>query len=271
MLNNNYISWVDFFEGPEPNEKITNVQQNHTQITSTLNSYVTEALFINLRSPEKYYGGAIYYSYRSSSDYSSFLIENSLFENCVSSYYYGGAIYCQSRGSFAINKCCSSHCHVDDDSCYAQFVHVNLNTLIELFCIISDSSIIYSNPTCEESYNTIELIGSNFTTKSSNISFNTCNSVSGLSCRISTIKVGDPGIAIYNYLILANNTANLRFLLEYTGKNYYLRNTNIINNIQVDWENYGIIGCSLSTNLTIEQCCIINNDVKYAVYVGIGS
>ena len=260
------LSWVEFFEESEEKEIITNIQENHTQISSKLNVYVTEAAFINLRSPQNVNGGAIAYYY-SSTPPSNFLVEKSYFERCISTYHYGGAIYCEQRGACVINKCCSSHCHVedsDDISYYAQFLYIKLNTLIEYYGYICDSSIIYSDPSNEEAQESIRFIGSNFTAKTSNISFNTCQFAPTISCQIS---IQDESISLYTYLILANNTANLNSILSFLGKGNNLENSNVINNIQTDLMG-AIISCSVQTNLTIKRCCFLNNIGKYLVSLG---
>jgi hypothetical protein len=262
LVMNSRTAWKDYFYGYTPSNYI---YQLYTSRQTRSNAYlcISNCLFRSIASSST--GGALHCN-----SATFMLIESTSFFSCkTSNDCQGGAIYFSNSGSQCVlYEVCGYDCSTKTTYDY-QFAYLRVNNSASIKNYFNYSSISRCVNEVSGAYYTLYLNYGQILYPSVNMSMNKNDRHSGIYCYPSVDS--NSVTCSFTYSTFADNHAiscNCIYLSS-TNVNKEIKYCNIIRNTQ------GTLG-SLGTiytigNLTIEDCCILENRATYIFYQGSSS
>ena len=227
----------EFFSSPNNPLLITN---RTTKVTDVLNNgSVIYLCFFHLLSSSK--SGAIHYNTEA-----NILICNCVFSQCYSDNN-GGAVSCIGPSIQTVQKhICGYKCH---SGTFGQLFYMNLSPSKINYLI--ESSITMCSYLITSTGDSHEFHGGDPNITSLNSSSNTGRLYIGIS--FVGINKGKA-----SFCMVSNNLIGDSICIEMWGSNGVINLCNVINNTQLTYNN-GVILATLSSNLVLKQCVLLNN------------
>jgi hypothetical protein len=251
LVMNSRTAWNDYFYGYTPSNY--NSQLYTSRITRS-DAYlcISNCLFRSISSSG--YGGALYCT-----SATFMLIESTSFFSCKisGSSSHGGAIYFSNSGSQCVlYEVCGYDCSTTTYFDY-QFACIYVNNSASIKNYFNYSSISRCVNEVSDTFVTLYLCYGQILCPSVNMSMNKNDRYSGIRC--NPFVDSNSVTCSFTYSTFADNHAITYtcIYLTSTSANKEIKYCNIIRNTQGTLDSYGTI--YTSGNLTIEDCCILEN------------
>jgi predicted outer membrane repeat protein len=253
-------AWSDYYTGVS---SITFENQGTSQTRSFSESsvFVFSCLFNKCTSTSK--GGAI-----SCTTDTRLLVESSSFFSCKISSNQGGAIYFYNRngGECVLHGLCGYDCNTTSTSVSSngQFAYVLLSDGLSYKNYVNYSSISRSVSQETDIRDPLYLSCGKIRCQSINLSMNRCKYYPGIYCCPTIDSNPDTHSLSYSSITDTVNFGYICVGLSRGSSNFEIKYCNIIRNLQINPNAYGIIYANL--NLIIKDSCILDNTVTYYFY-----
>ena len=230
---------------------------NSRIVISNENFYILTCSFIQIA--ESNYGGAIYFS----STILKLLIEECIFDFCITSNGYGGAIYLSvsSSGTLIINKVCGNSCMSSSYYPFGQIVYPSNS-------FVNTSFLSISRSISATSYHVFCIENGKINQKGFNSSLNNIDQTSGFT-------FNNPSYSTVSFSTISNNTESgyLTIYLHGGSGPVYFSYTNIINNRHksISGGNYAHILWNYITFTSFDNCFFYLNTIRNLFCIGSGT